>query len=95
MIDSSIYLFLCRQGYWTRDEFRQFINKLFSNKQRPYLILSDKIDEYFSDTDFNRDGRITYDEFIQAWKEPIRYVRNMFIFSYSNRFCLFLGCKTD
>lgn len=62
-----------KQGYWTRDEFRQFINKLFSNKQRPYLILSDKIDEYFSDTDFNRDGRITYDEFIQAWKEPIRY----------------------
>lgn len=86
--------FFCSQGFWTREDFRQFLNKLFSNKQRPYLILSDKIDEYFSDTDFNRDGRITYDEFIQAWKEPIRCVTNLnFVYLKKILFSL-LGCTT-
>jgi Ca2+-binding EF-hand superfamily protein len=68
----------CRQGFWTREDFRHFLNALFSNKQRPYLILSDKIDEYFHDTDFNQDNKIDYDEFIQAWKTTIKCVNIFF-----------------
>lgn len=70
--------FVFRQGAWTREDFRHFLNALFSNKQRPYLILRDKIDEYFHDTDFNQDNKIDYDEYIQAWKTTIRYV-NIFV----------------
>jgi hypothetical protein len=66
--------FVFRQGFWTREDFRHFLNTLFSNKRRPYLILTDKIDEYFHDTDFNQDNKIDYDEFIQAWKTTIKCV---------------------
>jgi len=68
-----IYSF--RQGAWTREDFRHFLNALFSNKQRPYLILTDKIDEYFRETDFNQDNKIDFNEFIQAWKKTIKCVK--------------------
>jgi nicotinamidase-related amidase len=61
-----------KQGFWTREDFRQFLSGLFSNKRRPYLILSDRIDEYFRETDYNHDGKIDYDEFIQAWRTTIK-----------------------
>jgi hypothetical protein len=72
-----------RQGFWTHEDFRYFLHTLFSNKKRPYLILSDKIDQYFHETDFNQDDKIDFDEFIQAWKTTIRCVRiiSQFIFS--------------
>jgi hypothetical protein len=68
-----------RQGFWTREDFRQFLNALFSNKRRPYLILSDRIDEYFRETDYNHDGKIDYDEFIQAWRTTIKCVNLILI----------------
>jgi hypothetical protein len=43
-----------RQGAWTPDDFRCFLSALFSNKQRPYCILGDLVDEYFRETDFNQ-----------------------------------------
>ncbi|CAF0835469.1 unnamed protein product [Adineta ricciae] len=61
-----------KRGFWTREEFRRFLSSLFSNKQRPYFILNDRIEEYFRDTDFNQDDQIDYDEFIQAWKTTIK-----------------------
>ena len=63
-----------RRGGWTRDDFRRFLSLLFSNKQRPYFILNDRIEEYFRDTDFNEDNLIDYDEFLQAWKQTIKCV---------------------
>lgn len=81
-----------RQGAWTREDFRHFINALFSNKQRPYLILRDKIDEYFYDTDFNQDNKIDYNEFIQAWKRSIKLVKlftPFFFFYYSFLYSFF------
>jgi hypothetical protein len=68
-----------RQGFWTREDFRQFLNALFSNKRRPYLILSDRIDAYFRETDYNHDGKIDYDEFIQAWRTTIKCVNLILI----------------
>jgi hypothetical protein len=46
--------FVFRQGSWTREDFRCFLNALFSNKKRPYCILSDLVEQYFRETDFNR-----------------------------------------
>jgi len=68
-----------RQGFWTREDLRQFLSALFSNKRRPYLILSDRIDEYFRETDYNHDGKIDYDEFIQAWRTTIKCVNLILI----------------
>ena len=79
----NIPLSLFRQGCWTREDFRHFLNTLFSNRQRPYLVLSDRIDEYFRETDFNHDGKIAYEEFLQAWKETIRCVRRVTLHSYA------------
>ncbi|UJR29002.1 hypothetical protein I4U23_010220 [Adineta vaga] len=59
------------EGLWTRDDFHRFLNALFSNKQRPYCILSDLVEQYFCETDYNQDEKIDFDEFIQAWKKPI------------------------
>ncbi|CAF2409168.1 unnamed protein product [Rotaria sp. Silwood2] len=61
-----------RQGFWTREDFHHFLNALFSNKRRPHLILSEQIDEYFHETDFNQDKKIDFDEFLQAWKKTIK-----------------------
>lgn len=44
---------LLRQGSWTRADFRRFLGALFSNKKRPYCILSDLVEQYFRETDFN------------------------------------------
>ncbi len=74
-------LLIFRQGFWTREDFRQFLSGLFANKRRPYLILSDRIDEYYRETDYNHDGKIDYDEFIQAWRITIKCV-NTPIYSY-------------
>ncbi len=71
-------MFFFRRGFWTREDFRHFLSGLFSNKQRPYFILSDKIEEYFRDTDFNQDEKIDLDEFLQAWKTIIKCV-NIFL----------------
>lgn len=72
--------FSFRQGKWTREDFHRFLNLLFSNKKRPYCILSEQVDEFFRQTDFNGDGRIDFNEFIQAWKTMIRCVRQHNIF---------------
>lgn len=45
---------LFRQGSWSRTDFRRFLNALFSNKKRPYCILSDRVEQYFCETDFNQ-----------------------------------------
>jgi len=71
-------MFCFRRGFWTREDFRLFLTGLFSNKRRPYFILSDKIEEYFRDTDFNQDEKIDLDEFLQAWKTVIKCV-NIFL----------------
>jgi hypothetical protein len=88
----KIYFRFSRQGFWTREDFRHFLNLLFSNKGRPYLILNDKIDEYFHETDFNRDNKIDFDEFIQAWKTTIKCV-NIFqlLFVHYYLFIYFYG----
>lgn len=46
--------FFRRQGCWSRTDFRRFLNALFSNKKRPYCILSDLVEQYFCETDFNQ-----------------------------------------
>lgn len=46
--------FFFRQGSWSRTDFRRFLNALFSNKKRPYCILSDRVEQYFCETDFNQ-----------------------------------------
>ncbi|CAF0905679.1 unnamed protein product [Adineta ricciae] len=61
-----------KQGAWTREDFHRFLNALFSNKQRPYCILSDLVEQYFRETDFNQDEKIDFDEFLQAWKKPVK-----------------------
>ncbi|CAF0730956.1 unnamed protein product [Adineta steineri] len=60
------------QGCWSREDFRRFLNALFSNKKRSYCILNDLVEQYFRETDFNQDEKIDYDEFIQAWKKTIK-----------------------
>ncbi|CAF3331990.1 unnamed protein product [Rotaria socialis] len=62
-----------KQGFWNREDFRRFLNVLFSNKKRPYLMPNESIDEYFHETDFNRNQKIELDEFLQAWKRTIKY----------------------
>ncbi|CAF4562960.1 unnamed protein product [Rotaria sp. Silwood1] len=61
-----------KQGFWTRGDFRRFLNALFSNKKGPHLILNEQIDEYFHETDFNQDKKIDFDEFLRAWRKPIK-----------------------
>ena len=78
-------LFVCRQGAWTREDFHRFLNALFSNKQRPYCILSDLVEQYFRETDFNQDEKIDFDEFLQAWKKPVKCVNDVI-----PMFCLIL-----
>lgn len=69
--------FVCRQGAWTREDFHRFLNALFSNKQRPYCILSDLVEQYFRETDFNQDEKIDFDEFLQAWKKTVKCVNDV------------------
>ncbi len=47
-----------REGSWSRADFRRFLNVLFSNKKRPYCILSDVVEQYFRETDFNEVNQI-------------------------------------
>ncbi|CAF3358607.1 unnamed protein product [Rotaria socialis] len=61
-----------KKGAWSREDFRRFLNALFSNKKRPYCILSDLIEQYFCETDFNQDQKIDFDEFLSAWKKTIK-----------------------
>ena len=50
----EIHDIIFRQGSWTREDFRQFLSSVFSNKKRPYCILSDLVEQYFQETDFNQ-----------------------------------------
>ena len=70
----KIYSCFVRQGFWTRNDFRHFLNLLFSNKQRPYYMLSDTVDDYFRITDINQDEKIDFNEFVQAWKKIVKCV---------------------
>ncbi|CAF1512176.1 unnamed protein product, partial [Didymodactylos carnosus] len=60
------------QGTWSHDDFRRFLSELFSNKRRPYLLLTELVEQYFQETDFNQDNRIDFNEFQQAWKETLK-----------------------
>lgn len=62
-----------KQGSWTRADFRRFLSALFSNRKRSYCILTDLVEQYFRETDFNHDEKIDFDEFLQAWKKTIQY----------------------